>query len=174
MSTDQDKAYQWISPIMHLGDKLFVETVESLPADAEKSAPILKALEQALNDEEKTIYFCETFSAQCNMSGLSNFFNDSIALFYYEVVAALDTIGASKMSHHLQRCKDLIFGEDDVPIDDEEELESYLDSERSDWEDIEEQLDEIEEECDEIKDAFEQLLTDYTLKCAEEGLLVKR
>lgn len=176
MSTDEkhDEAYRWIKPIMLLGEKIVGETIEDLADDDDKSAAAISAIRRAMSDEEQVIYFCESFSGQCNMSGMNNFFTDSIALFYYEVIAALETLGAPKASEALKRSKGAIFGDQDVPVNDEERLEEFTDPDRPDWDEVEEQLEQIEEEFeDEEKEIFESRLIDYAIACGADGKLLK-
>lgn len=176
MSTEEDHelADRWISPIMQLGNKIVSEVIDELLEDDNKSAAVISALQKTLNDEERVIFYCETLSTQCNMSGLNNFFNDSIALFYYEVINALETLGSKKMIQALGRCKELIFDGQDVPVGDEEQLEEFLDSDRRDWEIIEEQLEQIAEDSREEKEHFESLLCQYAIDCGESGKIPKR
>ena len=108
------------------------------------------------------------------MSGMNNFFDCSIGLFYYEVIAALETLGVPKTSEALKSSKEAIFGDQDVPVNDEDRLDEFTDLDRPDWDEVEEQLEQIEEEFeDEQKAIFESRLIDYTIACGADGKLSK-
>lgn len=176
MSTDEkhQEAYRWIRPIMLLGNKVAGEALEDLADDDDKSVAAISAIRSAMNDEEQVIYFCESFSGQCNMSGMNNFFSDSIALYYYEVIGALEALGSEKMIQTLKRCKELIFGDQDVPVGDEESLDGFTDPDRPGWDEIEEQLEQIEEDSEDGKERFEDQLLQYAITCGKSGKLSKR
>ena len=175
MSTDEDhqKGYRWISPIMQFGNKVEVEALAQRGENADKSAVAISALRGALNEDERVIYFCETFSAQCNMSGLNNFFKDSIGLFYYEVVWALERLGSVEMAQTLKRCKELIFGDQDVPVGDESRFYEFISPDRPDWDEIEGELDQIDEDSGEERELFEDRLLQFAIASGESGKLTK-
>ena len=173
----EDETYQrsaiLISQIMHRGEEVVSEAVEKLAYDGDMSEAVISAIQKEMNEEERVIYFCESFSAQCNMSGLNNFFSDSISLVYYEVVSALETLGSEKMVDALKGCKEVIFGNQDVPVADEERLEEFLDPGRPNWDTIEERLEKIEDDSLEDRERFEHSLSQYTVTCGEAGKIPK-
>jgi hypothetical protein len=174
MNTEEDlseEAYKWITPIMVRGNKAVGEAAAAVVEGCNKSAAIITALRAELTNEEQVIYHCEDFDVQCNMSGLRNFFSDSISLTYYEVLAALGVIGAEDMIEDLRRCKHVIFGDQEVPVHDEALLDDLAIPEDPDREqEIDSQIDEINHTY-ERREGFKKHLYQYVLSCADKGLL---
>jgi hypothetical protein len=167
-----DEALKWITPIMMRGIRAVCEAVAGLIDGGNKSAVVIAALGAEFTNEEQVIYYCTEFDNQCNMSGLCNFFTDSISLSYYEVIAALGVIGAEDMIDDLKRCKHVIFGDQEVPVHDEDLLDDFTHPDDPDREVvISSQLDAIDKDSFKRLEGFEKRLYHYVLSCASKGLL---
>lgn len=165
------EAYKWITPIMIRGGKAEDEAFASARLACDHSARAITALRSELTDVEQVIYYCEYFSVQCNMTGLIHFFECGISFFYYEVIAALGVIGAEEMIEDLTRCKQAIFGDEEVPVHDGMLMEDFTYSDDPAREEEMKIIDEISS-CERLG-AFHKQLENYVLSCAEKGLLKK-
>ncbi len=167
-----DEARKWITPIMVRGIRAVCEAVAGLIDGGNKSAMVIAALGAELTNEERVIYYCTEFDNQCNMSGLCNFFTDSISLSYYEVIASLGVIGAEDMIDDLKRSKHIIFGDQEVPIHDETLIDEFTIPDDPVREaEISGQLEEIDKDSFRRLGGFEERLYQYVLSCASMGLL---
>jgi hypothetical protein len=175
MNTEDDlseEAHKWIRPIMARGTKAVCEAVADRIEGGNKSAAVITALRDEFTNEEQVIFYCEEFDVQCNMSGLCNFFTDSISLSYYEVIASLGVIGAEDMIDDLKRCKHVIFGDQQVPVHDETLIDGFaIPDDPVHEEEISSQLEEIDNDSFKRLEGFEKRLYLYVLSCASRGLL---
>ena len=109
------------------------------------------------------------------MTGLIHFFSCGISFFYYEVIAALGVIGAEEMIEDLTRCKQAIFGDEEVPVHDEILMNKFTHPDDPARRNVmKSQLAEIDEisSCERLG-AFHKQLEHYVLSRAEKGLLKK-
>ena len=113
-----------------------------------------------------------TTSSQIALQGLELFFEYSVGVYYYQIMDALAEIGATDMADVLESCKQVVFGDDDVPVNDFEQLEDFVYAEG--FEEKREKLEAIEEDSRSIVDAFDARQTAYVLECVEEGLLTRK
>ena len=137
------------------------------------ASDLVAALHEGLTKEERNIYFAERLSSQCALGGISNYFDMSISTYYYEILDALNAIGAGDIAKVLESCKQLIFGDDSVPIDDEQELMNY-DFFTGGGDEISEKLDKIESDNEELIESLDEVITRYALDCAQKGLLTRK
>ena len=130
---------------------------------------------KCFNEYERTICLLEKLSSQCNINGLQNFFEYSIAIHYYDILDALRIVGAFDMAEVLELCKYEVFGDIRVPIDDIDLLEKIINPEVNGeaiypqpWK---ERLNKIDDESNIIRYAFEARQMLYALQCEDAGLL---
>ena len=74
-------------------------------------------LAMKLPTAEKTIYFAERLSCQCNMSGVTTFFDMGIGPFYHTVIEALQHLGATPMIESLEGIRKAVMGEHEITED---------------------------------------------------------
>jgi len=170
----QEEAYKWISPIMHFGNKIEQEIIDN-SGEMNSVESLRTALHNALTKEERAIYFSESLSSQCNLSGLNLFFNYSIGVDYYDVVEALREIGCEDMIQALEACKNIVFGDDDVPINDFEKMDKIVYADGA--EERAESLEKIAKGTEGrggIQELFEKRQLEYVMECVERGALTKK
>lgn len=77
--------------------------------------------------EEKTIYFAERLSAQCNVDGVTNFFDHGIAPYYHHVIEALRHLESQPMIDVLEAIRKLVMRDHGITAESihEHAYESY-------------------------------------------------
>jgi hypothetical protein len=167
------EAMKWISPIRHYGSKL---EDEARPADEEITSvePFRSALHQGLTKEERAIYYSEGLSSQIGLHGLNLFFQYSVGIHYYEILEALYEIKSNDMAEALKSCKEVVFGDVDVPVDDLEKLDEMI---NYNWEENDKRLEEIADKIEKsggVYDLFDKRIKEYAMECVARGVLTRK
>ena len=92
-----------------------------------KSVAIIDVIQQMANSEdelamklpsaEKAIYFAEQLSCQCNISGVTTFFDMEIAPYFHSIIEALRQLEAPPMIQVLEEIRKVVMGDHEITED---------------------------------------------------------